>query len=256
MTKVSFLLLMMLAVLSACSVDRGGLRCPEGTAYRPGSQCVLSDGAVVDAFIDGDASSDDGNVPTDIGIDAGLLDADFGLVDSGTDSGLDSGPDPVDAGSDAGTDSGPDPVDAGMRRCEDTTMGICVRVDGVPLIADWVAQFNWTVPGGSVYTIDWMANRCIGGIRVIDADTTECEIAIPDPGTPVIDTGIAYIYPTRSDGISACTTSTCPGFFAAYRLWIRGIEYPTDPATPGGRVSLDNRPALDGMHRVVHINLP
>ena len=193
-----------------------------------------------------------------------ILDFDPRPISMASDASLDFGRGEIDASSSDGhiddaellVDALVSDMDAGMRRCEDTTMGICVRVDGVPLIADWVAQFNWTVPGGSVYTIDWMANRCIGGIRAIDADTTECEIAIPDPGTPVIDTGIAYIYPTRSDGISACTTSTCPGFPSGYRLWIYGSEYPTDPATPGGRVSLDNRPALDGMHRVVHINLP
>lgn len=154
------------------------------------------------------------------------------------------------------TDASISDGDAGMRRCEDTTMGICIRVDGVPLIADWVAQFNWTVLGGSVYTIDWMDMQCIGGIRAIDADTTECEIAVPDPGTPVIDRGIVYIYPIRSDGISDCTTAICPGFPSGYRLWISGIEYPTDPSAPGGIVFLDNRTALDGMHRAVHINLP
>lgn len=251
MTKNTFLLLMLSVLLSSCTLDRSGLGCPEGTEYQSGgSLCVPSDASVADA---GDAGTPDSDSGPDSGFDLGP-----DPVDAGMDSGLDAGSDPIDAGADEGIDAGTDsgPTDAGARRCEDTTTGICIRVTGVPLLTDWVAQFNWTRPGGSLHTIDWTAGQCVGGIRAISADTTECEMVIPDPGTPVIDTGLAYIYPTHSDGASPCVVGSCPGFPGGYRLWIGGAEYPTDPATPGGRVSLENRPALDGSHAVMRMNLP
>jgi len=235
------LLWVALSALPACSLQRGVILCSEGSAYEPGSLCVPLDSGDA-SMLDG-GMPEDGDVLADADIDAWLPDADAGpLEDAGE-----------DAGSDGGRDSGP--IDGGMRRCEDTTEGMCFRVDGVA-IADWAAQFNWTRPGGSLHTIDWMDGQCIGGVRDIDADTTECEIAIPDPGTTVIDTGLAYAYPISGSGFSPCTTTGCPNYHTGYRLWIRGIEYSTDPATPGGRCSLENRPTLDGMHAVIRINLP
>ncbi|MCE9586322.1 hypothetical protein K8R04_03315 [Candidatus Uhrbacteria bacterium] len=219
-------------VLSLCLFGVSG--CGLILDFDPWPPADAPDGSLDSGRVDLDASVGDGSL---------LVDADIG--DASLDSGYLDGS--VDGGSDAG-----DP-----RRCEDTVEGICIRVDGVPLVADWAAQFNWTRPGGILHTIDW-ADRidCIGGIRVIDADTTECEIAIPDPGTPVLDTGLAYIYPEHADGISPCIMSACPAYHTGWRLWIRGVEYPTDPVTPGGRCFLENRIALDGEHAVMRINLP
>ncbi|MCE9586321.1 hypothetical protein K8R04_03310 [Candidatus Uhrbacteria bacterium] len=255
MTRNLFLFSVALLALPGCMLDRSGLSCPPGTMYQIGGACVPA----------ADADMVDGGLPPNdagdamIMADTGLSDGDAGPVDSGPDSGpIDSGPDPIDAGTDSGpVDGGPLPDGGPPRRCEDTTTGICIRLDGVPLVADWAAQFHWTRPGGSLHTIDW-ADRidCIGGIRVIDADSTECEIAIPDPGTPVIDTGLAYVYPEHADGTSPCIMSSCPAYHAGWRLWVRGTEYSTDPAFPGGRCGLENRPGLDGTHAAMRINLP
>lgn len=200
--------------------------------------------------------------PTDTpdgSLDSGRLDLDASFSDADARDGSfrDANVD-RDSGR-AELDSGPDPVDAGPpRRCEDTTEDICIRVVGIPLVDDWAAQFNWTRPGGILHTINWERGRidCIGGVRVIDAESTECEMIIPDPGTPVIDTGLVYIYPEHADGTSSCDFVGCPAYHAGWRLWVRGIEYPTDPAAPSGRCSLERRPALDSEHMVMRMNLP
>lgn len=251
MTRYQLAFSIALLGLSGCMLNRSALGCPSGSMYEPGGLvCIPVSGDADGSMTDGGLLPD-GDILADAGIDADVPDGDSGpLPDAWIDP---------DGGSDGGRDSGPDPVDAGPpRRCEDTTTGICIRVDGVALIDDWAAQFNWTRPGGSLHTINWVAGRidCAGGIRVIDADTTECEIVIPDPGTPVIDTGLAYVYPERVGGISPCMLTFCPAYHAGWRLWIRGTEYPTDPATPGGRCGLENPTCLDGTHAALRINLP
>lgn len=237
MTRNTFLLWAALLALSGCSLDRGGLGCPTGTEYRPGSLCVPTDG--------GQPSDDAGDAFVPDG-DAGPIEA-----DSGNDSGLDSGPDPIDAGMDAGMDSGPDPVDAGMR-CEDTTVGVCIRFTntvGSPAIVGWAANYHWTRVGGGDLEIPWAAS-CTEGFRTVDDRTTECEFVLPAPGMPTIGGMIIFAYPSYAIG-AACTSTGCPEFFAGYELWIDGVSYSTNPGD--GIVSLERRPTPAGMIIVLRI---
>jgi hypothetical protein len=184
------------------------------------------------------------------------LDASYADAQIDGDGGLLADAAIVDAdASDASLDSSSDgDVDAGMRRCEDTTEGYCFRFTSLadsPEVTDWMIQFIWTLPGGSIYRLP--DNRDPDGIAVyapacdvfrrIDARTTECEIAYPDPGMATISAGPYYAYPTYASG-PACTSTGCPAYSAGYRMWSSGVEFSTAPAD--GRVSLESRPTSDG----------
>ncbi len=232
MTKNTLLLLFVLSVLPACSLDRSGLG-------------NVMDGAIVDGSIAPDTSV----MEVDLGLDSGSEQFDLGN----------------DLGNDLGEDAGPVPIDAGSRYCEDSTTGICIRfhnVAGAPEVTGWGVQFYWTLPGGSVYRIP--DNRDPEGIpifaaacdvlRRIDADTTECEIMIPDPGRPVLPAvGPFYVYPEYASG-PACTTSGCPAYDSGYRMWINGVEYSTAPA--GGHMSQESRPTESGTMIVLRLTPP
>lgn len=250
MTRNVLLLWVAFTVLPACSLQRGAIVCSEGTAYEPGSLCAPLDSDVDGSLVDG-GMPDDGDVPTDTGVDAWVPDGDAGPLE--------------DAGTDAGTDSGPDPIDGGdPRRCEDTTDGICIlfeNIAGSPEVTGWMIQFYWTVTGGGIYRLP--DNRSPEGdpifapacdvLRRIDARTTECEITIPDPGRVTIGTGPFYAYPTYASG-PACSSTGCPAYDAGYRMWINGTEYSTAPAD--GRMSQESRPTTAGAIVVLRITPP
>jgi hypothetical protein len=252
MTQKLLLFCVMLLALPGCMLDRSALGCPEGSMYEPGgSLCVPL----------ADADSPDGSLPLDGGVDAWIPDGDAGPLPDAwidPDGGVDAG---TDAGGDGGRDAGPPPPDAGMRRCEDTTEGYCFRFTSLadsPEVTDWMIQFIWTLPGGSIYRLP--DNRDPDGIAVyapacdvfrrIDARTTECEIAYPDPGMATISAGPYYAYPTYASG-PACTSTGCPAYSAGYRMWSSGVEFSTAPGD--GRVSQESRPTSAGTIIVLRI---
>jgi hypothetical protein len=207
-----------------------------------------------------DADTPDGSMPLDGGVDAWIPDGDAGPLPDAwidPDGGVDAG---SDAGSDAGIDAGPGP-DGGMRRCEDTTTDLCIRfqnAEGSPEVTGWRIQFYWTLPGGAIFRmpdnrnpegLTIFATAC-DVLRRIDARTTECEIAVPDPGMATIDTGPFFAYPTYSTG-PACTSTGCPVYSSGYRLWEDGVEHSTAPAD--GHVSQESRPTTAGSIIVLRI---
>jgi hypothetical protein len=242
-----FLLTFMVVMTSGCLLDRSAITCSDPS-------CFPTDADMSDAFI-----NPDGNVP-DAGVDAFIADADAGPMPDAwidPDGGLDAG---SDAGSDGGSDAGR-PDGGGMRRCEDTTTGYCFRfvnLSGSPEVTGWMIQYNWTLPGGSLYRLP--DNRDPEGIPVfgpacdvfrrIDATTTECEILNPDPGMTTIGAGPYYAYPVYAGG-PACSSTGCPNYSAGYRMWYEGIEFSTAPAD--GRVSQASRPTTAGTIVVLRI---
>lgn len=187
----------------------------------PGS----SDGSV-DTF---DASYTDAQIDGDGGLPADAAFADADTSDASLDGGVDAS------------------FDAGMRRCEDSTSGVCIRftnAEASPPVIGWVANFYFTVPSGALYEIPWAAS-CDLGFRTIDARTTECELEIPDPGMPTrAGSGVTiYAYPIYAVG-PACDTTRCPEFYMGYEMWRSGVPFSTVPSD--GIVSLVSRPIFSG----------
>ena len=232
--KFSFALAMSILIsVSGCLLDRSPLGVP-------------LDSAIPDAHtLDGDM--------LDSGVDAFVADADAGPMP-------DAWIDP-DGGLDAGSDAGTPPPDAGMRRCEDTTSGICLRFQnaaGSPEVTGWRIQFYWTVTGGAIFRIPdnrdpegltVFASAC-SVLRSIDARTTECEITVPDPGMATLGAGPFYAYPTYTSG-PACTVTSCPVYPSGYRMWVDGVERSTAPAD--GNMSQESRPTTFGSIIVLRI---
>lgn len=166
-----------------------------------------------------DTSTPDAEVP-DAGPDAEVMDAgpeedasvpDTGPGDAGpTDSGpTDAGPDTFvpDAGP---PDTGPPdmgPTDAGPAPCSvDPTQARClirIRFVNSPLIQYyWLKRYVRGMDGGPGMTEDW--HPCNGGLRLIDATTSECVYQ----WTPIPGTEVTFV-PGYDADTSACNTATC-----------------------------------------------
>ncbi len=242
-------------VLSGCLLDRSALGCDPSD---------LAPACHPDAFVDGDAHV----TPGDSGPDA-FVDGDAGpmpdafIADGGLDSGSDAG---FDAGTDVGVDAfvSPDAYvvpDAGMRRCESTTSGVCIRfhnLSGDMPIMGWNAQFIWTRVGGSLLTMpsDGSYPASCASFRTIDADTTECEITVPDPGTPVLSGYQIFAFPVYAASVPACSNTSspaCPNFYMGYSMWHDGVSFSTNPVD--GSVSIASRPYATGSLRMIEITL-
>ncbi len=173
---------------------------------------------------DGDSMPTDAFVPDaevpDAGTDAEVMDAgpeedafvpDTGPEDLGpTDTGpMDAGPDTSvpDAGP---PDMGPPdtgPTDAGPAACsEDPTQERClirIRFVNTPRIQYyWLQRYVRGVDGGPGMTQAW--HPCNGGLRLIDATTSECVYA----WTPVPGTEVTFV-PGYDADTPACNTAAC-----------------------------------------------
>lgn len=181
---------------------------PDGSAAFDGSTVDL-DAAFADAEVGDGGSTRDAAV-----LEAGMADA------SSTDAGLDSG-----------TDAGP------ITWTCSTYPGLCVRYTHPTSagIMSWWSTYTWDEAGTPRRTA-WTADSCLGGIRIVDARTTECFFV----DRPLPAGRELWFYPSLSaDGRSSvCNTSGCPprdsfsGFFAGRalapdQLWPRSA---TDPA--------------------------
>lgn len=150
---------------------------------------VMDAGPAVDAFVP-DAGPEDTGPPDTGPDDAGLTDA--GPIDSG----------PMDAGP---PDTGP--TDAGPLNCrDDPTQERClihIRFTSTPRIQYyWLKRYVRGVDGGPGMTEAW--HSCNGGVRLIDATTSECVYSwVPVPGTEVT------FVPGYDADTPACNTATC-----------------------------------------------
>lgn len=161
----------------------------------------------LDAAYDGDTGSSDAWPDGNVG---------DGSLETGTDSGPDSGMD----------DAGPIPGCGGE-------LGLCLEVtedSPTSYTASWGYNIVYTRPGGTVFGTDWTSLPCIGGIRTVAPGTTQCLLPIPPAGEPMVGVPVFYAYPVMNDGMPWCSSTTCPGFFRAYRIWIDGVFIPTDPS--------------------------
>lgn len=187
----------------------------------------------MDGSVDGDAAFFDG----------GLEDGSF--EDAQIDGAAEAGPidaEIFDAALDGmAADSGISD-DAGAGGCESDT-DWCFEFrpsDPTRALIDWNSEFQWTRPDGTVGSTGWNTFSCSGGVREISPGLWHCHYIPPTITEPMSGRPLMYLYPVYRDGSSACTTTGCPGYFPAYRMWSAGVEIPTDPGF--GRVTLERRP--------------
>ncbi|MCC7523152.1 hypothetical protein IT407_05165 [Candidatus Uhrbacteria bacterium] len=126
--------------------------------------------------------------------------------------------------------------------CEDE-LGLCLEVSEFAPDRDvlhWRHNVVWTLPGGALFTTDWAAEPCIGGLRHLGDGQTQCLIPIRDPGMEVVGSAVVYAYPVMDDFVPLCTDTTCPGFPSSFRVWYDTVEIPVDAGI--GLATLERRP--------------
>jgi hypothetical protein len=143
-----------------------------------------------------------------------------------------------DAARDGSFDADPD-AEIPPDPCADE-VGLCIRFhhDGLDLVS--IRSIMYWTEGTETVESGWTFETCVGGLRVIDATTSDCLFhAIPLPISRII-----YFYPVSVDG-PACTSLMCPGFPTAWEYWQDTVPVSGIPGV--GPVSLERRPTPDGM---------
>jgi hypothetical protein len=170
--------------------------------------------------------SDSGTLDGDLLADGDLPDGFAHDADGELDGSFDAAP---DGSADAAL---PDP-------CMDEP-GLCIRFHHGSLeVSSLRSNMYWT-EGGVTVESGWTDETCIGGLRVIDAETTDCLFhANPLPGSRNV-----YFYPRTPSG-AACDTTSCPGFPDSWEYWLDGVSVSGIPGV--GPVTMERRPTPDGM---------
>lgn len=228
---------------AGCTLNRSALGCvPDEVGDDTGRCRLVSADASADAFVHpGDA----GDAEIDSGFDAGEMPdgdlSDSGSEDSGLDAGHDGGPPSMDGGFDAGRDAG---TDAGTDACvpvveicgdgidQDCSGGdlpcpLLIRMDGAVPMTGIAIRLIWNeLPPFGRQERGWFFTSCVGGPRMVDADTVECAFTHPDLASGrqlewfPFDTGTMT---------SRCTRVTCPGMHTATYLGAPAVPVVTFP---------------------------
>jgi hypothetical protein len=191
-------------------------------------------GSGFDAFVDVDSSNSNTDaMASDASGDSAISrpDGDVRLDGSVPDGSRPDGSSPDAGWPDAGRTDG----------CEDE-LGLCLEVSEFDPARDaihWRHNVVWTLPGGMLFTTEWAAELCIGGMRYLAEGQTQCLIPIHDPGREVVGSAVVYTYPVMDDFQPYCTDTGCPGFPSAFRVWHDAVEIPVDAVI--GLATIDRR---------------
>lgn len=195
---------------------------------------VMDGGQAFDAFIAVDSGSTDADAFTADASDSSIMHSSDGDV-------LRDG-DIRDASRQDGAILDADWPDGGRTDSCDDELGLCLEVSEFTPGRDtlhWRHDVVWTLPGGMLFTTDWAAEPCIGGLRHLSDGQTQCLIPIRDPGMEVVGSAVVYAYPVMDDFVPLCTDTGCPGFPSAFRVWDDTVEIPVDSGI--GLATVDRR---------------